>query len=667
MKSIKYELILAFAALILAATIIVGYSSTKKGGDLITESVEQSVQLLSDEGADLVTSRLETLSSTISMMTLQADIQSMDWNKQLPVLKMQLENVDFLDLGIVQPDGTTTYTDGSESNLADRSYVIKAFEGETNISDVIISRVTNEPVIMVAAPIRNGDKVVGVLVGRKDGNTLSEIISGNGYGEKGYAYIVNAAGTIIAHPDKNFVLTQFNAIDQAVTNPAYTDLAATMKEITAQKDGFIEYEDLDAELNTTDVYAGFALIEGKDWIFINAANKEELFKPINDLKRTMIFLVIGALVISLVIIYFIGDMITRPLIAMAKVSEKIASLDIRENIDPKFINLKNESGILARAMQSISDNLRNIIAEITDSSLLLSATAQETSATTEQSLQASDEVSRTVEEIARGATDQAENTEAGSAQALKLGVIIETNKNHMENLNKSSAEVGIVIDDGLRDIKHLEDTTQENNLATQEVYSIILKTNESTLQIGEASSMIAAIAEQTNLLSLNASIEAARAGEAGKGFAVVASEIKKLAGQSASSTDHIDKIVRELQSNVSKAVESMERMNIISKEQSKSVTSTKDKYESISVAMSKSQTAVKLLNESANEMNKAKNEIQDMLQTLSAIAEENAAGTQQASSAMEEQNASMDEIAKSSEKLAELASSLQEIILRFKA
>jgi methyl-accepting chemotaxis protein len=377
--------------------------------------------------------------------------------------------------------------------------------------------------------------------------------------------------------------------------------------------------------------------------------------------------VIGALVISLAIIYFIGDMITKPLVAMAKVSEKIAALDIRENIDSKFINLKNESGILARAMQSISDNLRNIIAEITDSSLLLSATAQETSATSEQSLQASDEISRTVEEIARGATDQAQNTEAGSAQALKLGEIIETNKNHMDNLNKSSSEVSVVIDDGLRDIKHLEDTTQENNLATQEVYTIILKTNESTLQIGEASSMIAAIAEQTNLLSLNASIEAARAGEAGKGFAVVASEIKKLAGQSASSTDHIDKIVRELQNNVSKAVESMERMNVISKEQSRSVTSTKDKYESISLAMSKSQTAVKLLNESASEMNKAKNEILDMLQTLSAIAEENAAGTQQASSAMEEQNASMDEIAKSSEKLAELASSLQEIILRFKA
>jgi methyl-accepting chemotaxis protein len=110
----------------------------------------------------------------------------------------------------------------------------------------------------------------------------------------------------------------------------------------------------------------------------------------------------------------------------------------------------------------------------------------------------------------------------------------------------------------------------------------------------------------------------------------------------------------------------MERINEISKEQSHSVGSTKLKYESIKGAMEDSVEAINQLNASEDEMTKSKNGILDMLQTLSAIAEENAASTEEASSAMVEQSASMDDIAKSSERLASLAGNLQQIIMKFK-
>jgi methyl-accepting chemotaxis protein len=82
--------------------------------------------------------------------------------------------------------------------------------------------------------------------------------------------------------------------------------------------------------------------------------------------------------------------------------------------------------------------------------------------------------------------------------------------------------------------------------------------------------------------------------------------------------------------------------------------------------MEDSVEAINQLNASEDEMTKSKNGILDMLQTLSAIAEENAASTEEASSAMVEQSASMDDIAKSSERLASLAGNLQQIIMKFK-
>ncbi|MDF2942010.1 MAG: methyl-accepting chemotaxis sensory transducer [Herbinix sp.] len=662
-RSIKTKLLISFSILIVAATLAVGVFAINISSTSLTKEVEESVQLIADDGAKIVDSRLQGFVDTLTMISSQEEMQTMDWSVQLPVMKKQLGFTEFIDIAVVTPDGVATYTDESVSELGDRDYVINALEGKPTISDVLISRVTGEPVIMVAVPIMKDDKVVGALIGRKDGNTLSDITNDTGYGAKGYSFMINTKGIIIAHPEKELVLSQMNPMEQSADFPEYKSFGKASLKIVEQKNGFIKYENPYGK----NVYAGFTEVPNKDWIFVIVADEAEVLAPIQAMRNSVLIINTICIIIGVVLVLLMGNYITKPMVVMAKLSKKLAALDITENISPKYLKMDDENGTLAMAMQSIINSLRGIIGEITDSSLQVSSTAQELTATAEQSALAAEEVSRTVEEIAKGATDQASNTETGSFQAIKLGELIEKNREQLNNVGKASLRITETVNDGLKDVKRLSEISEENSTATKEIYEIILQTNESTVKISDASNVIATIADQTNLLALNASIEAARAGEAGKGFAVVASEIKKLAGQSATSTSYIDGIVRELQSNVAKAVESIERVNEISKEQTDSVLKTNKKYISIANAMDEAEVAFVNLNSSEVEMTTAKNEILDMLQTLSAIAEENAAGTEEASSAMVEQSASMEEIANSSEKLALLAGSLQEIIHRFKA
>lgn len=661
-SSIKFRLILIFSIVIAGATFGIGLSGLLEAKKLIVEDAQHTSYLMAIEGGKLVDSRAMASIINLETIALQEEMRSMNLEDQLENLKEYLVHTDFLELGIVEPNGTTHYTDGSQSQLGDREYIIKAFAGDSNTSDVIISRVTNEPVIMVAVPIRQGDKVAGVIVGRRDGNSLSALAGDIKHGELGYSYIINSDGTIIAHHDKNLVLEQINPINAMAEDPSYKTWGEALTEILEQRSGRIVYSGLEKET----LYAGFAEIPGSDWIFVSASNEGEMLEEYANLRLTMQLQVLVGVIINVIIIFIVGNNITKPIIYMTKLSEKIATLEISEDIPNRLLRKKDESGVLAKAMQNIMENLRHVVGEITDSSLLVASTAQELTATAEQSASASEEVSKTVEDIAKGANEQAENTEVGSLQAMKLGSIIEQNKAHMYDMNRAADRVTEVVNDGLKEVERLTGIAEENRLVSKEIYDIIMKTNDSTTQIGEASKVIANIAAQTNLLALNASIEAARAGESGKGFAVVASEIKKLSGQSAASTNYIDGIVQELQENVLKAVDSIERVNEISKEQSDSVSNTKVKYEAIMQATHDTEEAINLLNASEEEMSKSKNDIQDMLQTLSAIAEENAASTEEASSAMLEQSASMEEIARSSEKLASLAASLQELIRKFK-
>ncbi|MDR2900230.1 MAG: cache domain-containing protein, partial [Treponema sp.] len=199
------------SAIIIAASVIAERNLTTAYINEITKDAESN--------AEIVKLRMDAQLDVLFEIANRARTRSMDWEgASRDSLAPDVTRIESLDIGLVFPDGTAHYvTDNSTSNLGDRDYVRKAFAGETSVSDIIISRVTGEQVVMFAAPVHETENfsspVIGTLIARKDAKALSDLVASIKVNHKsGYAFLLNRSGTFSAHPDINMVTDAVNPI-----------------------------------------------------------------------------------------------------------------------------------------------------------------------------------------------------------------------------------------------------------------------------------------------------------------------------------------------------------------------------------------------------------------------------------------------------------------------
>lgn len=668
MKSLKNKLILTFVIILLITTSMLGYFSLNRASDALLQETDKALEAVAVESSNHLSSKIETQTLYMSVLAKNEIIlDDASWEKKVEFFQKEAERSGFLEFAFVKTNGKAVVfnKEKMEMDISDRGYFKKAIGGDMAISDLLMNKLTGEPVVVLAAPVKRNEQVVGVLIGRKDGMILSENSNDIKYGDTSYAYVINSEGTIVGHEKIELVNEQYNPIEDAKGNKELEELSNIMKNRMIKREvGVGKYFFQDKER-----IVGFSPVKNTPWILAVAIENDQVLAGINNLRNGLILSSIIIIILAIIITYFVSGNISRPITNLTKIIERLADYDLQfdENDEARsYLKRKDEIGRISNALATMQKNFISLLENTSEVSEQLSASSQQLTSTSEQSATASEQIAQTVEEIAKGATDQAKDTEKGADSMVKMGDMLDRDQENMKLLNISADEVITLKDKGLDVINKLVTNTKQSNIATEEISEVIRNTDANAKEIEKASEMIRSIAEQTNLLSLNAAIEAARAGESGRGFAVVAGEIGKLAEQTTQFTEDIKSIVEGLSRRTENAVSTVEGLEEVAKSQNLSVKETEDKFKGISEAVENTKMIIEKLNESGQSMKHNKDDILDLLQGLSAIAEENAASTEEASAAVEEETAAIEEIANSSEHLSNLAQELNELVLKFK-